>query len=229
MKSKQKEMGTHGAAVCLPRSRGFGGAGRGRGATSRSPSTPINRVPTINPNVYGQFAEHLGAGIYEGVWVGEKSAIPNTNGYRNDVVDALKNLQVPVVRWPGGCFADEYHWRDGIGDRAKAPREGEHALGRRGRDQRVRHARVHGLRRDDRHQGLHQRQRGFGQPAGNGRLDGVHDLRHRLDAGQRAPQERPRQAVGRALLRHRQRDLGLRRQHDAGVLRRTCSASTPRT
>jgi alpha-L-arabinofuranosidase len=76
---------------------------------------------TINPNVYGQFAEHLGAGIYEGVWVGEKSTIPNTNGYRNDVIDALKNLHVPVVRWPGGCFADEYHWRDGIGDRAKRP------------------------------------------------------------------------------------------------------------
>ncbi len=77
--------------------------------------------PVINPNVYGQFAEHLGAGIYEGVWVGEKSNIPNTNGYRNDVIQALKNLKVPVVRWPGGCFADEYHWRDGIGDRAKRP------------------------------------------------------------------------------------------------------------
>src|SRR5262245_45498412 len=76
---------------------------------------------TINPNAYGQFAEHLGAGIYEGVWVGEKSAIPNTNGYRNDVIDALKNLHVPVVRWPGGCFADEYHWRDGIGPREKRP------------------------------------------------------------------------------------------------------------
>jgi alpha-N-arabinofuranosidase len=75
----------------------------------------------INPNVYGQFAEHLGAGIYEGVWVGEKSPIPNTNGYRNDVIDALKNLHVPVVRWPGGCFADEYHWRDGIGPREKRP------------------------------------------------------------------------------------------------------------
>jgi alpha-N-arabinofuranosidase len=75
----------------------------------------------INPNVYGQFAEHLGAGIYGGVWVGEKSAIPNTHGYRNDVVDALKNLHVPVVRWPGGCFADEYHWRDGIGPRDGRP------------------------------------------------------------------------------------------------------------
>jgi alpha-N-arabinofuranosidase len=77
--------------------------------------------PVINPNVYGQFAEHLGAGIYEGVWVGEKSSIPNTHGYRNDVVAALKALKVPVVRWPGGCFADEYHWRDGIGPREKRP------------------------------------------------------------------------------------------------------------
>ncbi len=77
--------------------------------------------PVINPNVYGQFAEHLGAGIYEGVWVGEKSRIPNTNGYRNDVIAALRELKVPVVRWPGGCFADEYHWRDGIGPRNKRP------------------------------------------------------------------------------------------------------------
>src|SRR5882672_6465372 len=75
----------------------------------------------INPNIYGQFAEHLGAGIYGGVWVGEKSDIPNTNGYRNDVIAALKNLHVPVVRWPGGCFADEYHWRDGIGPRDSRP------------------------------------------------------------------------------------------------------------
>lgn len=77
---------------------------------------------TINRNIYGQFSEHLGRCIYEGIWVGENSPIPNTRGIRNDVVAALKNLDVPVLRWPGGCFADEYHWRDGIGprsDRAK--------------------------------------------------------------------------------------------------------------
>ncbi|MEK5038260.1 alpha-N-arabinofuranosidase [Sporosarcina sp. FSL K6-3457] len=74
---------------------------------------------TINKNIYGHFAEHLGRGIYEGIWVGEESAIPNTNGIRNDVVAALKNINIPVIRWPGGCFADEYHWKDGIG-----PREG---------------------------------------------------------------------------------------------------------
>jgi alpha-N-arabinofuranosidase len=75
----------------------------------------------INKDVYGQFAEHLGTGIYEGLWVGPKSKIPNTKGWRNDVVGALKNIHVPLVRWPGGCFADEYHWRDGIGAREKRP------------------------------------------------------------------------------------------------------------
>jgi alpha-N-arabinofuranosidase len=69
----------------------------------------------IDRNVFGQFAEHLGHGIYEGIWVGPVSTIPNTRGIRNDVVAALKALKVPNVRWPGGCFADEYHWRKGIG------------------------------------------------------------------------------------------------------------------
>src|SRR5512146_3157912 len=73
---------------------------------------------TISRFVYGQFAEHLGHGIYGGVWVGENSPIPNTRGIRNDVVAALKNIKVAAVRWPGGCFADEYHWRDGIGPNA---------------------------------------------------------------------------------------------------------------
>src|ERR1044071_9367817 len=62
----------------------------------------------INREIYGQFAEHLGRGIYEGIWVGENSKIPNTRGFRNDVLAALKELQIPVIRWPGGCFADEY-------------------------------------------------------------------------------------------------------------------------
>jgi len=69
----------------------------------------------INRNIFGQFAEHLGHGIYDGIWVGPDSSIPNTRGIRNDVVAALKAIKVPNVRWPGGCFADEYHWRKGIG------------------------------------------------------------------------------------------------------------------
>jgi len=76
----------------------------------------------INKEIYGQFAEHLGTCIYGGIWVGENSPIPNTKGYRNDVLNALKDLHIPVLRWPGGCFADEYHWMDGIGPREKRPK-----------------------------------------------------------------------------------------------------------
>jgi alpha-L-arabinofuranosidase len=77
--------------------------------------------PKVNRQLFGQFAEHLGAGIYGGIWVGEDSAISNTRGYRKDVVQALRELNVPVVRWPGGCFADEYNWREGVGPRSKRP------------------------------------------------------------------------------------------------------------
>lgn len=76
----------------------------------------------IYKEIYGQFAEHLGSCIYGGLWVGEDSPIPNINGYRKDVFNALKDLQVPVLRWPGGCFADEYHWMDGIGPKDKRPK-----------------------------------------------------------------------------------------------------------
>ena len=78
-----------------------------------------NKKSRIEPEIYGHFSEHLGRCIYEGIYVGEKSEIPNVNGMRTDVVDALKELKVPVLRWPGGCFADEYHWMDGIGPKEK--------------------------------------------------------------------------------------------------------------
>jgi alpha-L-arabinofuranosidase len=77
--------------------------------------------PVISRHIYGQFAEHLGRSVDEGIWVGKDSPIPNTRGIRNDVVEALKAIKVPVVRWPGGCFADEYHWRDGIGPSSQRP------------------------------------------------------------------------------------------------------------
>jgi alpha-L-arabinofuranosidase len=76
---------------------------------------PAQPGPEINRHIFGHFAEHLGFGIYGGIWVGPDSDIPNTRGIRNDVVEALKEIKVPNVRWPGGCFADQYHWRDGIG------------------------------------------------------------------------------------------------------------------
>ncbi len=77
--------------------------------------------PVIPAEIYGQFAEHLGRCIYDGIWVGPDSDIPNINGYRKDLVEALKELKVPVLRWPGGCFADEYHWMDGIGPKENRP------------------------------------------------------------------------------------------------------------
>jgi alpha-L-arabinofuranosidase len=79
-------------------------------------------IGTINPNIYGHFMEHLGGCIAEGTWVGTDSPIPNTDGVRNDVVAALKEVGAPVIRWPGGCFADDYHWQDGIGKRENRPK-----------------------------------------------------------------------------------------------------------
>ena len=76
----------------------------------------------ISKHIYGHFSEHLGHCIYGGYWVGEDSPVPNTRGIRNDVVKALKDLKIPNLRWPGGCFADEYHWMDGIGPRDKRPK-----------------------------------------------------------------------------------------------------------
>ena len=77
---------------------------------------PNQRIATISKDIYGHFSEHLGRCIYDGIFVGKDSKIPNVNGMRTDVVTALKDMGIPVLRWPGGCFADEYHWTDGIGE-----------------------------------------------------------------------------------------------------------------
>ncbi len=81
------------------------------------PDKPV----TISKHIYGHFAEHLGRCIYEGIYVGEESTIPNTEGVRNDIIAALKELDIPNLRWPGGCFADTYHWKDGVGPKAERP------------------------------------------------------------------------------------------------------------
>lgn len=75
----------------------------------------------ISPNIYGQFTEHIGGVIYDGVWVGEGSKIPNSYGIRAELVEYLKKIHVPIIRWPGGCFADSYDWRDGVGPAAQRP------------------------------------------------------------------------------------------------------------
>ena len=79
-------------------------------------------IGTISPTIYGHFIEHLGGVIYDGVWVGEDSKIPNVRGIRLALVEAMRRIKPPVIRWPGGCFADHYDWRDGIGSREKRPR-----------------------------------------------------------------------------------------------------------
>ena len=84
--------------------------------------TPGAAGTEISPDLYGQFLEHLGGVIYDGVWVGRDSKIANIDGIRKQFVDDMKRIRVPNFRWPGGCFADGYHWRDGIGDPAKRPR-----------------------------------------------------------------------------------------------------------
>jgi alpha-N-arabinofuranosidase len=82
---------------------------------------PAEPIATISPEIYGHFIEHLGGVIYDGVWVGENSRIANTNGIRTAFIDAMRTIQAPLLRWPGGCFADSYDWRDGIGPRAQRP------------------------------------------------------------------------------------------------------------
>lgn len=83
---------------------------------------PNEKKSKIRKEIYGHFSEHLGRCIYEGIFVGEDSSIPNEKGMRRDVVEALKELEIPVLRWPGGCFADEYHWKDGIGEKSQRKR-----------------------------------------------------------------------------------------------------------
>src|ERR1041384_4618327 len=80
---------------------------------------PIGRIA---PEIYGHFAEHLGGVIYDGIWVGEDSRIPNISGIRKSLVEAMRRIKPSVVRWPGGCFADSYDWRDGIGPKGQRPR-----------------------------------------------------------------------------------------------------------
>ncbi len=89
--------------------------------TISMPANDQAAAPVISKYIYSHFAEHLGRGIYDGFYVGDTSKIPNTNGVRNDIIAALRKMKIPALRWPGGCFADTYHWKDGIGPKDKRP------------------------------------------------------------------------------------------------------------
>jgi alpha-L-arabinofuranosidase len=91
-------------------------------ASSRVEIMPEETIGVITPDIYGHFVEHLGGCIYDGIWVGENSKIANVGGIRKALIDGLKRLKPPVIRWPGGCFADSYNWRDGVGPMAQRPR-----------------------------------------------------------------------------------------------------------
>ena len=109
-----------GAALLAARGRGL--AQSARATDSRVEVLVGEEIGTISRDIYGHFAEHLGGVVYDGIWVGENSRVPNTGGIRTALVDAMKRINAPVVRWPGGCFADSYDWRDGTGPRERRPR-----------------------------------------------------------------------------------------------------------
>ena len=181
----------------------------------------------ISRHLYGHFAEHLGRCVYDGLWVGEDSSIPNTNGVRTDVIDALKAIQIPNLRWPGGCYADDYHWRDGIGPKEERPKR----------------INIHwGQVIDTNAFGTHEfldlceRARRRALPGGQ------HGQRHApgdfaigsstspttatASSCEPPPQERPRGAVEAHLPRRRQRELGLRRRDAGRSTTPTCTAGT---
>ena len=103
-----------GLALLAPRSS--------QAAAARIDILPDEPIGAISPNIYGHFTEHIGGCIYDGIWVGENSKIPNVGGIRKELIDNLKRLKPPIIRWPGGCFADSYNWRDGVGPRASRPK-----------------------------------------------------------------------------------------------------------
>jgi len=110
------------AAACVYQLPAIGRATAAPAADSRIEILLDEPQGTISPNIYGHFTEHLGGVIYDGLWVGAKSKIPNVDGLRRDVIEHMKKIKAPVVRYPGGCFADSYDWRDGIGPQEKRPR-----------------------------------------------------------------------------------------------------------
>ena len=213
--------------------------GRGQGGRLLTTTMHIHTdapIGTISPRLYGHFAEHLGRCCYDGLWVGTDARIPQTEGFRTDVLDALRALPVPMLRWPGGCYADHYHWRDGIGPPEERPRRLGMSCGL--------------TVEDDNSLGTHEFLRLCAllgaEPylAGNVGTGTPQELcdwleycnsAARYDAHPRAGRERRGRSLRRPALGRRQRELGLRRQLrrrrptpvSTGATRR-CSATSTR-
>jgi alpha-L-arabinofuranosidase len=118
----RRQFGRASAALSLSALIPRGAVGDSDSGTRRVTVRADSEIGVVRPEFHGQFAEHLGSCVYGGIWVGKNSPIPNVNGYRKQTVDYLGELGVPVLRWPGGCFADDYHWRNGIGPASQRPK-----------------------------------------------------------------------------------------------------------
>lgn len=118
----RREFAMNSAALSLSALVPRSALGDSSSGTQRVVVRANDEIGVVSPALHGQFAEHLGSCVYGGIWVGKDSPIPNVNGYRKQTVQYLKELGIPVLRWPGGCFADDYHWRDGIGPAARRPK-----------------------------------------------------------------------------------------------------------
>ena len=187
----------------------------------------MSRSARSSPPLYGQFTEHIGGVIYDGIWVGPDSKIPNIDGIRRSLVEHVRRLGPVVVRWPGGCFADRYHWRDGIGPRDKRPRR----FGRWQEDTESNQFGTHEFLQFCRLCGV--------EPylAANVGTGTAEEFQHWVEycnapggldhPGRRARGQRRPRAVRRPLLGRRQRELGLRRQVHARGLLHASIASSP--
>ena len=202
-----------------------------RAATARIDVLVNEPIGPITPDIYGHFVEHLGGVVYDGVWVGEGSKIPNTHGIRQALIDAMKKLPKGAIRWPGGCFADSYDWRDGTGPRDQRPRRTNFWAGGTGgdadeplevRSEPLRLRRLRALLPPGRQRAVLRRQPA--QPAGPRLLPvgRVLQLAGRHDVARRPARARRREGSAEGpLLGRRQRELGLRRRlHRRGVRRR---------
>jgi alpha-N-arabinofuranosidase len=121
-RTRRASIGTAAAGVAGSLLGRYAPALRAQQSDSRLEILVGEPIGTIAPEIYGHFVEHLGGVVYDGIWVGEGSKVPNVGGIRKALVDQLRTIRPPVIRWPGGCFADSYDWRDGIGAADKRPR-----------------------------------------------------------------------------------------------------------